>query len=115
MTIFKNTLLQVTKNGLGSGDEALGLQLITNYFRLLSEETEPPQFIVFYNGGVKLICKGSPVIEFAKTLEEKGVRMIACKTCLNHFDLMANLDVGIAGSMMDIIELQKMASKVIAL
>lgn len=110
---FKNTLLQITREGMGAGDDALGQQLIANYFRLLADEAEPPRFVVFYNSGVRLICAGSPIVDAAKTLESKGTKLIACTTCLKHYGLMEQLAVGVAGTMMDIIELQKLADKVV--
>lgn len=112
---FKNTLLQITREGMGAGDEALGLLLITNYFRLLADENEPPRFVAFYNSGVRLICQGSPIIEAAKVLENKGTKLIACTTCLKHYGLLDRTEVGVAGTMMDIIELQKLTDKVVAL
>jgi selenium metabolism protein YedF len=115
MKNFKNTLIQISQDVMGTGDKVLGLKLMTNYLRLINEETEMPSFIVFYNSGVKLICKDSPVIEVTKAMEGKGVKLIACKTCLQHFDLMDKMEVGIAGTMMDIVELQKIADKVITL
>ena len=115
MANFKNTLIQLSQDSMGTGDKDLGTKLISNYLRLISEETEMPCFIVFYNSGVKLICKGSPVTEIFKIMENKGVKLIACKTCLQHFDLMDEIEAGIAGTMMDIVELQKLADKVISL
>lgn len=115
MKNFKNTLLQISHDGMGTGDEALGLQLITNYLGLINEEPEMPRFIVFYNSGVKLICKGSPVIDSLKAIEGKGVKLIACKSCLKHFDLIDKIEVGITGTMIDIVELQKVADKVISI
>ncbi len=115
MKKLNNTLLQISHHCMGTGDEDLGTKLITNYFKLINEETELPRFIVFYNSGVKLICKDSPIIEFVKNLELNGVKLIACKTCLNHFNLIDEHEVGIAGTMLDIIELQNIADKVINL
>jgi intracellular sulfur oxidation DsrE/DsrF family protein len=115
MNTFKNTLIQITQYGMGSGDETLDLLLLSNYLNLLGEETVLPQVIVFYNAGVKLICKGSPVLEILHHLDEKGVKLIACKTCLNHYELSDKMEVGLAGSMIDIMQLQKAAEKVINL
>ena len=112
---MQNILIQITQNGMGSGDEELGLVLIKNYLKLISEENKLPRFIAFYNTGVKLISKDSSVLEEAKILESKGVKLVVCKTCLKHFDLMDNMGAGIQGTMMDIIELQKVADKVITL
>ena len=47
--------------------------------------------IAFYTEGVKLLVSGSPVLEQLKALEEKGVRLIACGTCLNHYGLADDL------------------------
>jgi len=100
---------------MGTGNEELGLILATNYLTLLNEDEVLPKFIVFYNSGVKLICTGSPVIDILKTIEAKGVKLIACKTCLKHYNLLESIETGIAGTMSDIMELQKIADKVVSL
>lgn len=115
MSKNRNTLLQITSNGMGQGDEKLGLILLENYLRLCIQEETLPKFIAFYNEGVKLIATDSPVIEILKTIEGKGVKLLACKTCLNHFKLLDAIGVGMAGTMIDIISLQKEADKVINL
>jgi len=115
MQSLKNTLIQITQKGMGAGDEELALVLVKNYLKLVAEEEELPRVIAFYNQGVELITEGSPVIAELKTLQDKGVRLLACKTCLNYFALLDKVEVGIPGTMMDIIELQKVAEKVINL
>ncbi len=115
MKNFKHTLLQITQNGMGTGDDELGIQLVTNYLTLINEESELPKVVTFYNGGVKLICTGSPAVEILKKIEDKGVKLLACKTCLKHYGLLDRMEVGIAGTMIDIIELQKISDRVINL
>lgn len=110
-----NTLIQITQNGMGSGNEDLGLKLIGNYFKLILQEQQLPQFMVFYNAGVKLLCEGSPVIESLREIEAMGVKLIACKTCLDFYNLIPKLQVGTIGSMIDIIDLQNSAQKIIQL
>ena len=111
--IMQNTLIQINQNEMGSGDETLSLILIKNYLKLINEERYVPQVIAFYNAGIKLVCEGSTVLEELKALEARGVKLMVCKTCLNHFNLSDKQVIGIAGTMMDIIEIQKVASKVI--
>jgi selenium metabolism protein YedF len=113
--ISNNTLLQITKDGMGDGSDELGLKLINNYLKLISADNQLPKIIVFYNSGVKLICEGSPALEALQTLEEKGVKMLACKTCLDFFGISEKIKVGTVGSMPDIITLQYSADKVINL
>jgi hypothetical protein len=110
-----NSLLQINRYGMGQGDEELGLKLISNYFKLCIEDNRLPKIVVFYNGGVKLICQGSPIIEILKQVESLGITLLACKTCLDHFGLLDKMEVGIGGTMMDIITLQANASKIITL
>ena len=110
-----NTLIQINQNGMGNGDQELGLTLISNYLKLSLNSDQLPKIITFYNAGVKLTCEGSPVLDTLKSLEKAGVKMIICKTCLNFFKLENAVKVGIQGSMQDIITLQADASKVINL
>jgi len=109
------TLIQITQNGMGHGDETLGLKLIGNYLKLIVQENSLPKFIVFYNSGVQLICEGSPAIDILREIENKGVKLIACKTCLDYYQLSEKVEVGHAGTMVDIIALQNLAGKVINL
>lgn len=115
MMSFNNSVIQINTNGMGSGDPALKLKLITTYLNLLLDSETFPNVITFYNDGVKLLVEGSPVIDLLKKLEEKKVRLIACGTCLNFYNLTDNLRVGIIGGMTDIIEAQQKAEKVITL
>ncbi len=110
-----NVLLHISSYGMGQGDEKLGLKLISNYLRISIEDNRLPKIVVFYNGGVKLICEGSPVVEVLRQAEANGVKLIACKTCLDFYGLSDKIEVGMGGTMMDIITLQDSASKVITL
>ncbi|WP_372774575.1 DsrE family protein [Mangrovibacterium sp.] len=115
MSTLKNTLIQITQEGMGNGDNELGLLLLKNYLSLLSEENERPRVIAFYNAGVKLLANGSPLVRQFKDLENAGIRLVACKTCLKHYNLLDQIEVGIQGTMIDIMELQKVANKVVNL
>jgi len=112
---FKNSIIQITTNGMGHGNPELQLKLITTYLNLLLDTETTPNIITFYNEGVKLLVEGSPIIETLKKLESKNVRLIACGTCLNFYNLTEKLQVGIVGGMTDIIEAQQKADKVITL
>jgi [protein-PII] uridylyltransferase len=46
------------------------------------------------------------VLELLQRLENKGVRLIACMTCLNFYNLKDKIKVGIVGGMGDILEAQ---------
>ncbi|QZE14864.1 DsrE family protein [Halosquirtibacter laminarini] len=111
----KNTLIQFNNYGMGHGDEALALKLAGNYFQLLMDDDRLPKIITFYNAGVKLLHEDSPVVKVLKEIESKGVVLLACKTCLNYYNMQDQLAVGVPGTMMDIITLQANATKVITI
>jgi selenium metabolism protein YedF len=105
----------ITDEGMGRGDHQLQLKLISSYLRLLNENNVLPSAICFYADGVKLVVEGSPVLEALRSLEAKGVWLVVCQTCLNHYGLIDKVRVGIVGGMTDIIEAQWRADKVITL
>ena len=84
----------IQSEGLGRGDEQLGSMLMANFLRLLCENQDKPSSMIFWNTGVRLACEGSPVLHRLKQLEEQGVEVLACTTCLEHFELTDKLAVG---------------------
>ena len=110
-----NTVILVTRNGMGDSYTALQHALIVKYFSLFIENNILPSVICFYPDGVKLAVTGSPVLEQLKELERKGVHLILCGTCLAFYELMDQVQVGIVGGMTDIIEAQFRSSKVISI
>jgi intracellular sulfur oxidation DsrE/DsrF family protein len=108
------TVLLITRNGMGDAEPALQQKLITTYFKLLDENNILPAAICFYTNGVHLVVDGSPVIDSLKSLEAKGVRLVLCSTCLGYYNLTEQVQVGIVGGMTDILEAQRRAGKVIS-
>lgn len=104
-----------TRYGMGHGDVVLQLKLAELYLKILLENQDLPKAICFYTEGVKLTVEGSPVLDLLRQLEERGVRLILCSTCLTHYDLIDHVAVGIAGGMGDIIAAEATAGKVIFL
>ncbi len=112
---MQSTVILVTRNGMGSAEPALAHKLAATYFRLLMENGDLPAAICFYAEGIYLVVEGSPALEPLAGLEARGVRLIVCTTCLNYYNKMDMLKVGIAGGMGDILAAQAAAAKVITL
>jgi selenium metabolism protein YedF len=110
-----DTVILITRNGMGEADQTLQHKLVGTYLKLLDEHNLLPGAICFYTEGVRLAVEGSPVLETLKSLEKKGVRLILCSTCLNYYHLTERVRVGIVGGMGDILEAQRRAAKVITL
>ena len=111
----KRPVVVISNFGMGHAPAELGLKLVQTYLNLLDLDDRLPAAICLYGEGVKLAVEGSPVLEELRSLSEKGVCLIVCSTCLNFFGLTNGLQVGTAGSMKDIVELQWAAKKVITL
>ncbi len=110
-----STIMLITRQGMGSGDLELQLRLIGTYLRLLHENDWLPAAICFYTEGVKLVVDGSPVLDRLQMLEDAGVRLVTCSTCLEYYGLVGQVQVGIVGGMNDILEYQWRADKVISI
>ncbi|ACX51778.1 selenium metabolism protein YedF [Ammonifex degensii KC4] len=86
--------LLILSDTLGRDDPVLGRKLVKILLDTLAVQEKQPQYIILMNAGVKLACEGSEVLEALADLEAKGVQILACGTCLNHFNLLPSLRVG---------------------
>ena len=91
---MKEKVIIIQSEVIGMGDEQLGSLLVANFLRLLGGNKDKPSSLIFWNTGVRLTCEGSKVIGFLKELEEQGVEILVCTTCLEYFDLESKLLVG---------------------
>ena len=98
---------------MGDGDNELGKVLIKGFIYALSHQDELPQTMLFYNGGAKITSEGSESIEDLKALEEKGVKIFTCGTCLNYYGLTEKLCVGEATNMYEITKKMTEASLIV--
>ncbi len=97
-------VVQVTGRTMGRGDDELGTLLLRSFLKTLGQLEEKPDAVIFYNEGVKLCCEGSDLLETLRGLEEQGIEIIACGTCLNWFELAPRLAVGRGTDMLEIAE-----------
>ena len=100
---------------LGRGDDLLGGRLMGNFIATLKEMGPELWCVVLVNSGVKLAVAGSEVLAVLKLLEQAGVRLLVCGTCLNHFQLLEAKEVGETTNMLDIVTAMQVADKVITL
>lgn len=105
----------VTSQFFGQGDEELGKILMNSFLYTLTEMTGQIKNLIFMNAGVYLVCEGSPVIENLQALQENGVEILACGTCLDFYDIKDKLAVGRVTNMYTAMEILANASKNITL
>lgn len=105
----------VATNLLGNGDDRLGETLMKVYINTLAESEVLPENLIFINGGVKLTCTGSDVLDSLNSMQEKGVNIISCGACLDFYNLKDELKAGEIGNMYQIIELMNKSGNTIKL
>lgn len=110
-----NTVVIINNNGMGQADTKLTHKLVKAFLNMLDLGEKLPAAICFYADGVKLATSESPVLEELQSLADKGTSLIVCTTCLNHFEMLDDLQVGTAGGMKEIVDAQWEAEKVITL
>ncbi len=110
---LSDSVIIVSNAGLGQGDPALTRKVIGTYFRTLAELEMTPAAIAFYTAGVQLVVDDSPCLAELKVLAATGVRVLACRTCLEFYGLVDRVAVGEVGNMAQIVELQAGAKRVI--
>lgn len=109
----KNTVVVISSNVMGEGDDELGAALMKGFIYAISQQEELPSTMLFYNGGAKITSMDSPSIEDLKSLEAQGVEILTCGTCLNHYGLTDQLKVGEVTNMYVIAEKMTQASLIV--
>ena len=109
-----DTVVAISAAVMGEGSEELGSVLIKGFIYALSQQDNPPETMLFYNGGAKLTCDGSECLEDLKELKNRGVKIFTCGTCLNYYELSDKLAVGEVTNMYDIAEKMAAASLIVS-
>jgi len=108
-------VLLVTKDELGQGPIELGWVLMRSFLKALAGSETKPERAIFVNTGVRLTTEGSEVLSDIKALEDAGVEILSCGTCLDYFDLKQKLSVGKSTNMHDTVSALMTACRVISL
>lgn len=106
-------IIVITTDKLGAGAAELGQILMKAYTYTLNETKPYPKAIIFINSGVKLVAEGADTLENIQKLQEKGIEIISCGTCLDFYQIKDKLKAGIVGNMYTIVEYMHTAAKVI--
>ncbi|MDX5642742.1 sulfurtransferase-like selenium metabolism protein YedF, partial [Clostridioides difficile] len=99
----------------GIVNEELGKVLIKGFIYTLTESKPYPKYVLLVNGGVKLSAENEETIENLKILENMGVEVLSCGTCLDYYNLKDKLQVGTVTNMYTIVETLKNASNTISI
>lgn len=107
------TAVVINSEYFGEGSDELGRTLLGAFLRKLWAGGELPDTIICYNGGVKLLAKGSLVLDALDGLAMNGVEIIACGTCIDFYGLKDKIKVGRRSDMAEIVSMMMSYDKVI--
>ena len=108
-----NMVVVIDSDRMGSGNDELGKVLIKGFIFAITQLDKLPKTMLFYNGGATLTAEGSDSLEDLKHLQEQGVEILTCGTCLNYYGLTDKLQVGTVTNMYAIVEKMSQADKII--
>ena len=108
----RSTVVVFSSDRMGEGDPELGAILMRAFCQTVVQ-VEAPQKLLFYNRGVFLTLNDSPVLSELKGLEEMGVGLLVCGTCLDFYKVRDRLAVGQVSNMFSILESQMQAGRII--
>ncbi|MBL0714569.1 MAG: sulfurtransferase-like selenium metabolism protein YedF [Desulfosarcina sp.] len=111
----KKIMVMVANDCMGHGDNELGKKLMLSFLKTLKEMGNDLWRLVFVNNGLKLTIKGSEILPVIQELEKEGIYILVCGTCLIHFNLLDQKQVGETTNMLDIVTAMQLADKVISL
>ncbi|MCC0647393.1 sulfurtransferase-like selenium metabolism protein YedF [Clostridioides sp. ZZV15-6598] len=112
---LEDTCVFISSDKMGLGNDELGQVLIKGFIYTLTESKPYPKHILLVNGGVKLSAENEATIENLKILEDEGVEILSCGTCLDYYNLKEKLQVGSVTNMYTIVETLKNASNTISI
>lgn len=111
----ERTVLAISSDSMGSGDETLGRLLMKGFLYAMVEQEELPEKILFYNTGVFLTTEDSAVLDVLREMEQRGVALLTCRTSLNHFGRLGKLQAGGAVSMYELAQCMLQAGRLVKL
>ena len=107
------TLVLISTDTLGRGNDELGGKLMGNFIATLPELGARLWRVVLVNGGVKLAAREGKALDGLRALEQAGVRILVCGTCLEFYGLSEAKQVGETTNMLDIVTSLDLADKVL--
>ena len=102
----KDKVILLSSEGCIGEDAELGFEILAALLGTLPERKDRPQAIICWNNAVKLLAEGSPLLRQLKTLEERGVKILAGQLCIRELGLTGKIAVGrpmAMGELLDVI------------
>lgn len=104
----------IASDSMGRGNDELGWALLQTYIQTIKDVRPLPIKIVLYNSGVKLVTSASGALEALDRLQDLGVEILVCSTCLDFFQLKSVIQVGHVSNMHEIMSAMAEAGRLVS-
>ena len=105
----------ISSDKIGNGNDELGAVLMKGFIYTLTESKPYPKSILLVNSGVKLTTENYDTVGNLKILEEAGVEILSCGTCLDYYGLKESLKLGSVTNMYTIVDIMKNSLQTISI
>ena len=112
MLAAMKTVVLLNKAQMGHGSRDLGERILKTFLQK-AIALQDLDAVLLFNEGVRLTGADSPVRAELAMLEERGVDLVPCGTCLEFYGVAPS--VGSVGSMDEILQALDRAGKVVTL
>lgn len=92
-------VVAIKSENMGMGDDSLGKILMRAFVNSLLAADRLPTAILLYNSGVKIAVTGTDTADTLAQLEEKGIAIFACGTCVDYYEIKNKLAAGMISNM----------------
>lgn len=107
-----NYVVALSNDAIGS-DEALGRKLVQGLLETLKAIEPMPTHLILYSRGVLLAMDDAPTLPALQAITQRGIVLLLCGTCVDHFEKKAAVRVGEIANMLKLLEIQLAAGKVL--
>lgn len=102
----------ILRDKIGADSDGLGEALMKAFLGTIVQNGDIPGVVALMNEGVKMAITGKSTADTLKELEQKGVSLLICGTCVKHFGIAAEeIKIGVISNMFEITEAVFSASK----
>ncbi|MBN2168472.1 MAG: sulfurtransferase-like selenium metabolism protein YedF [Actinobacteria bacterium] len=98
----KEKVIFISSDEVGRGSRELGEALMKSFLYACTENDDLPSKIVLMNAGVKLVTENEDTVEHLQHLENNGIEILVCGTCLDFYGLKKRLQAGRISNMYEI-------------
>lgn len=113
LQLSQGYIVVIGTDTMGQGDEKLGQTLLKSFIYSLTAQDILPEYVLFYNGGVKLVAEGSESADDLDELQKLGVKVLVCGVCVDYYGLKDKVSTDNITNMFHIVELMRGAQRIV--